>query len=159
MTATEDPTTATWQTFDDFYERYRVELYRAVAFAVGDPDLAKEAVDEAFTRAASEWTKVGRYEAPAGWVYRVAVNWARSVLRRNRYRHHVPIASASFDDLPDVDVLHEVARLPHRQRVVVVARYYLDWSLADIAAALGVPVGTVKSRLNRALGVLERRLS
>lgn len=87
------------------------------------------------------------------------MNWARSVLRRNRYRHRLPIADSSVDDLPDVDVLHEVARLPHRQRVVVVARCYLDWSLADIAAALDVPTGTVKSRLNRALAVLERRLS
>lgn len=159
MTETENPATAQWSSFDEFYERHRLELYRAVAFAVGDPDLASEAVDEAFTRAAGDWSKVGGYQVPAGWVYRVAVNWARSVLRRNRYRHRLPIADSSVDDLPDVDVLHEVARLPHRQRVVVVARYYLDWSLADIAAALDVPTGTVKSRLNRALAVLERRLS
>jgi RNA polymerase sigma-70 factor (ECF subfamily) len=44
-----------------------------------------------------------------------------------------------------------VARLPHRQRVVVVARYYLDWSTTQIADHLDIPLGTVKSRLHRAL--------
>ncbi|HET8617959.1 MAG TPA: sigma-70 family RNA polymerase sigma factor [Acidimicrobiales bacterium] len=51
-----------------------------------------------------------------------------------------------------------LARLPVDQRSVVVLRYYLDWSLDQIAAGLGIAPGTVKSRLHRALRRLENSL-
>jgi RNA polymerase sigma-70 factor (ECF subfamily) len=51
-----------------------------------------------------------------------------------------------------------VNRLSTSQRAVVVLRFHLDWSLEQIAAALGVPVGTVKSRLHRALSSLRETL-
>ena len=49
--------------------------------------------------------------------------------------------------------------LPLDQRAVIVLRYYMDWSQEDVAAALDVPVGTVKSRIHRALRQLEQEIA
>lgn len=136
--------------FAAFYAAHHERLFRAVALAIRDVDLASDATDEAMVRAAEHWEQVSAYDSPGGWVYRVALNWSRSVFRSRGRRWKRAPSIVTRDRLPDPDVSDAVARLPRQQRVVVVARYYLDWTLADIAVALDVPVGTVKSRLSRA---------
>ena len=56
------------------------------------------------------------------------------------------------------DLERALRALPLDQRAVVVLRYYLDWSQEDVAAALDIPVGTVKSRIHRALKKLEQEM-
>ena len=143
--------------FDDFYRQHRDRLYRALVLTTREPDIAVEAVDEAMTRASERWDVVGTYDNPAGWVYRVALNWARSFFRRRR-RITIEVPDIAWDKLPDPDVNDAVAALPYKHRSVIVARYYLDWSTPQIADGLGLPLGTVKSRLHRALATLEREL-
>jgi len=143
--------------FDGFHRAHRDRLYRALALATRDPDTSSEAVDEAMARAAERWDVIGMYDCPEGWVYRVALNWARSVFRR-RLRPMPATDDRVWDTLPDPDVVRAVEHLPYSFRVVVVARYYLDWSMAQIAEGLDIPIGTVKSRLHRAHTRLEREL-
>ena len=143
--------------FDDFYRMHRDRLYRALVMTTREPDIAVEAVDEAMARASERWEVVGTYENPAGWVYRVALNWARSFFRRRR-RVVAEVPDVSWDRLPDPDVNDAVAALPYKHRSVIVARFYLDWSTPEIATGLGIPLGTVKSRLHRALASLEQTL-
>jgi RNA polymerase sigma factor (sigma-70 family) len=119
-----------------------------------------EATDEAMTRAYQRWRQVGILDNPAGWVYRVALNWATSILRR-RHRPLPARRQAETADLPrmnEPDVTAALQELDVRQRAVVVCRYLLDWSEAETAAALATPVGTVKSRLHRATRQLATRL-
>jgi RNA polymerase sigma factor (sigma-70 family) len=145
--------------FDAFYRRERTPLFRALALTLGETDLAADAVDEAMARAYQRWGTVSRYGNAAGWVYRVALNWAISHLRRRR--RQLPAATqASVDEpqLPDPVLAEAVRSLPIAQRSVVVLRFHLDWSLDEIALALGVPAGTVKSRLSRALQTLRDTL-
>lgn len=142
--------------FDGFYREYREPLFQALAMTTRDADVSLEAIDEAMARAAERWDTVGAYQSPQGWVYRVALNWARSVFRRRR---PLPRSSGvSYDVLPDPDVSRAVAGLPYKLRAVVVARYYLDWSNPQIAEGLHLPLGTVKSRLHRGLARLEQNL-
>jgi RNA polymerase sigma-70 factor (ECF subfamily) len=148
--------------FTAFYAEARDPVARAVAVTIGDTDLAVEAVDEAMVRAYQRWARVSEFENPGGWVYRVALNWATSVLRRRRR----PLPSAGgrsrISEPPvasEPDVLRAVAELDVRQRAVVVCRYVLGWSEAETAAALSTPVGTVKSRLHRANRYLSTRLA
>lgn len=64
----------------------------------------------------------------------------------------VAIEATSADETDDnLMVTDALAQLSFEHRVVVVARFYLDWSEAELAAALDVPAGTVKSRTSRAL--------
>ncbi|MEN8040768.1 MAG: sigma factor-like helix-turn-helix DNA-binding protein [Actinomycetota bacterium] len=142
--------------FDGFYRTHKDRLYRALVMTIRDADVASEAIDEAMARAAERWNVVADYDAPEGWVYRVALNWSRSVFRRKRPILDPP--ELTWDALPDPDVTRAVAALPYKFRVVVVARYYLDWTNPEIATGLDIPLGTVKSRIHRALAQLEEHL-
>jgi RNA polymerase sigma-70 factor (ECF subfamily) len=152
------PAAAPERSFEHFYRAHRPRIAKALAFSLGDIDLAAEATDEAFVRAYERWAHVQRLDRPEAWVYRVATNWATSVLRRRRrspHRLYEPAPDAPFFD----PAVHEsLAALDDKHRSVVVCRYFLGWSVADTAAALGVREGTVKSRLHRALHALHAAL-
>jgi RNA polymerase sigma factor (sigma-70 family) len=145
--------------FDAFYATARDTVGRALALTLRDPELAADAVDEAMARAYQHWPKVGGLDNPAGWAYRVGLNYARSRLRRRRGREDLLHGRADHDG-PSVEpaIAAAVDRLPERQRAVVVCRFLLGWSEAQTADALRIRPGTVKSRLHRALSVLQVQL-
>lgn len=143
--------------FESFYASSRIPIGRALALTLRDADLAADALDEAMVRAYQRWRQVSRLDNPSGWVYRVALNYARSRLRRLRRRppgqpemHEVVIA--------DPSVAAAIAKLSLDHRAVVVCRYLLGWSEAMTAQSLGIRPGTAKSRLHRALQQLESQL-
>jgi RNA polymerase sigma-70 factor (ECF subfamily) len=145
--------------FDAFFAQHHDRMLRALALALGDDELGRDATAEGLTRALERWRAVSRYENPAGWVYRVGLNWGRSRLRKTgREIGDVDARTAALDDhastASDPAVEAAIRQLSVEHRAVVVARFYLDWSEQEIAEALDVPPGTVKSRLHRALGRL-----
>jgi RNA polymerase sigma-70 factor (ECF subfamily) len=145
--------------FDEFYASARPSIARALSLTLGDVDLAVEATDEALARAYERWTSVSRLDRPEGWVYRVAMNWALSVLRRRkRSDHRLYEPSDTGLAIADPDVHAAIGDLDVHHRSVIVCRHLLGWSVADTAAALKVREGTVKSRLSRATAILQSRL-
>jgi RNA polymerase sigma-70 factor (ECF subfamily) len=147
------------RSFDEFYRGARSSIGRALALALGDVDLAVDATDEALARAYERWPKVSMLERPEGWVYRVGLNWATSVLRRRR--NHQRLYTAMPIDSPvisDPAVHASIAELDIDHRAVVVCRHLLGWSVSETAAALQIREGTVKSRLHRATRILQARL-
>jgi RNA polymerase sigma-70 factor (ECF subfamily) len=161
--------------FDAFYREEVDGLYRAMAVTLGDHHVAREAVDEAMARACARWRTVGGYAAPAGWVYRVALNWARSrwrkLHREERYEPPAddnPTAAASAaavtnptvagPEPPGGPALAALAGLPLDQRAVVVCRVLLDLDTAGTAAALRIREGTARSRLSRGLATLRHEI-
>jgi len=142
--------------FAVFYDGHYPSVCRAVALALRDQELAEESAQEAFTRAYVYWRRVSRMDRPAGWVYVVAM---RIAFRRRRGEPDAAVLAdddgAVGADLADGVVDREslrdaIAQLPERQRVAIVLRYLADLPLADVAAAMGCAVGTVKSTLNAA---------
>jgi RNA polymerase sigma-70 factor (ECF subfamily) len=145
--------------FEDFYASARPDISRALALALGDVDLALEATDEALVRAYERWPTGRRLDRPEGWVYRVAMNWALSVLRRRRRSDHKLYEPGDTSlAIADPDVHAALSELDVKHRTVIVCRHLLGWSVADTAAALRVREGTVKSRLSRATRILQSRL-
>ena len=148
--------------FEDFYRAEWDSVYRPLVATLGDPHLARDAAAEAMARAYQRWSKVRTYSNPQGWVYRVGLNWARSRFRKQRREvlsENLPARSSSRDEI-DLDDMEKALRaLPLDQRAVVVLRYYMDWSQEEIAGALGIPVGTVKSRIHRGLRRLEQEVT
>lgn len=143
--------------FETFYGVNPVRIFRAIALVLGNSDLALDATEEAMTRAAERWHDVGRYDNPSGWVYRVALNWARTQLRRfARERGALEFEPGYEESLPDPDLIDAVLGLPTDYRAVIVARFLLDWSVEDTARALEIPEGTVKTRTHRALKRLRK---
>lgn len=147
--------------FADFYAAEWQGVFRPLAVILRDADLAREATDEAMTRAYQHWARVRQMGNPPGWIYRVALNWSRTQLRRRAASARLLPRKMEHQSDPVVEpgLVAALAQLSMRHREVVVLRYLLDWSELEIAAALGVPRGTVKSRLHRALAHLRREMS
>lgn len=142
--------------FPDFYRVNHQPVFRALAATLRDPELAREATDEAMTRAYQRWTKVSDYDNAPGWVYRVGLNWALSRLRKQSREHLYtdPPEQSVEQSFPDPDVEAALQALPLEARSLVVLRHLLDWSYEEIASALDIPVGTAKSRLHRIMNEL-----
>ena len=147
-------------TFDNFYTTNRTPVLRALALTLGDRDLAADATDEAMARAFQHWKSVQGFDNQAGWVYRVGLNWARSRLRKRRREILTDVMPTSSVEVQinDPDLDRAVKELPLDTRAVVVLRHYLDWSTDEVARALGIRPGTVKSRLHRAINDLRQAL-
>ncbi|MGB8859715.1 MAG: sigma-70 family RNA polymerase sigma factor [Ilumatobacteraceae bacterium] len=145
--------------FEPFYAGQRSAIARALALTLHDNDLATEATDEAMARAFARWRSVQRLQNPGGWVYRVGLNWARSVLRRrNGPRRRLHEIDEHSLEVGDHELHRALLRLDLDRRAVVVCRYFLGMSQDEIAQALDIRPGTVKSRLHRALHQLEDQL-
>ena len=148
--------------FEEFYRTERANVLRAVVYALDDADLGLESTDEAMARAYERWGEVGGMRNPSGWVFRVAVNCGRNRMRRKLLERRKAVPPDR--DRPDIEgvadpaVARALARLSLDQRMVVVLRFHLDWSIDEIADAIGCATGTVKSRLHRALQKLETML-
>jgi RNA polymerase sigma-70 factor, ECF subfamily len=122
-------------------------------------------VQEALVRAWMRSERGERLESLPGWVTAVALNLTRSGWRRamaeRRARGRFPAAtrSAEVPSEEHVDVARALEALPRRQREVAVLRYLLEMSTAEVAAALGITEGTVKSSLARARAHLMEALA
>lgn len=147
--------------FEGFYRAHADPLRRVLAVTLGDPHVAAEAVDEAMTRALARWRDVGRLSSPAGWVYRVGLNW--SISRWRRLRREAPLdgvePTIGAPDPVAATLSAALRTLPIDQRAVIVCRTILEYSTAETAAALGVADGTVKSRLARGLAELRQAMA
>jgi RNA polymerase sigma-70 factor (sigma-E family) len=142
----------------DAYVRTRCAELRQLAFLLtGDWAAAEDAVQTALIRCERRWTGIGEQQQHA-YVRKAVVNATNTW--RIRRRQHAPlsdlesVASRDADSDSRLTVLAALRRLPLAQRQVLVLRYYEGMSEADIATALGVSAGTVKSRAARALTAL-----
>jgi RNA polymerase sigma factor (sigma-70 family) len=145
--------------FEDFYRSNVERVYRALAVNLRGDDLAREAVDEAMARAYARWDTVGAMDNPAGWVFRVGLNWATSFWRKAR-RETPPVEVAHHNPALDGALAARAAlkALPAAQRAVVTCRILLDLTTAETAEALDLTEGTVRSRLSRGLAALRESL-
>jgi RNA polymerase sigma-70 factor, ECF subfamily len=147
---------------DDLEELYRsrFDVFARVAASVtGDPERARDAVQEAFATAVRK-RRSFRGDGPLeAWVWRVVLNAARLDVRRNvpAVDYDEP-AAANGRPERDVELRVALARLPERQRTAIFLRYYADLDYAAIGEALGIRPGTVAATLNAAHAALRSRL-
>jgi RNA polymerase sigma-70 factor (ECF subfamily) len=133
-------------------------LVGLIGAITGSRHEAEEAVQDAFVRLMGQWPKVSRYDDPEAWLRKVALGTvsnrrrkARNGLRAALRLGPVPDVAGPTGDAVDLD--RALAALPRAQRTVIVLQH-LGFGVEQIAAELGVPAGTVKSRLSRARAVL-----
>jgi RNA polymerase sigma-70 factor (sigma-E family) len=149
------------EAFSEVVSRHTDDLARFAYVVCGDRALAEDVVAEALTEAWPRWRR-GRIDDLVPYVRRSIVNEVYSRGRRRRLERreaelHRPAGpDGRFEEsVGDQQALWPlVARLPLQQRVVLVLRVIEDQSEAETAELLGVPAGTVKSRLSRALTAL-----
>lgn len=143
-------------------------LVGLAALLVDDRQTAEDVVQDAFAGLQRHWHRLRDPEAAAGYLNRAVVNGSRDALRRRRRAgtamlRLVPrseeLSSAEHDAVQhqDADRLWAaVTALPTRQRQVLVLRYYLDQSEAEIAETLNVSRGSVKKHASRGVAALAR---
>ena len=138
-------------------------LDAAARLILRDPELARDAVQEALITA---WRRMPGLRDPDrfdAWLYRLLVNASLDLARRRRRRVYevelqptdepaVPDTAGAFADRALLD--EALADLQPGHRAVVVLHYYLGMPLPDVAQAVGIPLGTAKSRLHYALAAM-----
>jgi RNA polymerase sigma-70 factor (ECF subfamily) len=141
--------------------------YQLAGLILGSFSDAEDATHDAFVRA---WDHVDSLRDPQvfqGWFDRILVNVCRDRLRRARIVRFVPV-DAEASDRPTVDayerlisehdLLAAVDGLEPDLRVAIVLRYWADLTVDEVADRMGIPAGTVKSRLHRAIGQIRTQL-
>ena len=148
--------------FEDFYLQEFPSLI-AVATALAGRD-GEDMVQDTMLRTWMRWDRLQRLEKPGGWCHRVLVNRCRSAWRRRvveasylaRLRRREPASAGPGEDV--VAFWRAVHQLPERPRLAVALYYAGDLPVAEVAAVLGVPEGTVRSDLTRAREALRPML-
>jgi RNA polymerase sigma-70 factor (ECF subfamily) len=138
--------------FVQFVERYRAPLISYVYGLTGQREDAEELAQEAFCRVWEKLPTLRQPERIVSWLYRIAHNLAVSAARRPPVASLAvePPAAACTRPDPAADVHRAVGTLAEPMRVVVSLRHFAGLSHEEIARTLGVPAGTVRSRLSRA---------
>ncbi|MGH8893581.1 MAG: SigE family RNA polymerase sigma factor [Actinomycetes bacterium] len=149
------------------YAAHYRSLVRLAALLLRDTAAAEEVVQDSFVAMHGAWRRLADPDRALAYLRQSVVNRARSALRhRSVVERHRPPASphaASAEHgamvaLEHAEVLAALRRLPERQREVLVLRYYADLSEADIADALGISRGAVKSHASRGMAALRTSL-
>lgn len=168
------------EAFDEIVRRYRNPLFSFIYRILGDPAFSEDLLQETFIRV---WTNRDSYREVARfstWIYTIAGNLAKSELRRQKIRRWISLSGASSseaDERPieiadessdphkDLErrtiqrrVEQEIAKLPLVFKEVIILRDVQELSYEEISEILKIPLGTVKSRVNRARIRLQKRL-
>jgi RNA polymerase sigma-70 factor (sigma-E family) len=151
----------------DLYAAHARGLVRLAWLLLHDEQDAEEVVQDAFVALHRRWGRLDDPAAAAAYLRRSVVNGARSALRRRGVRERyaaalaaerVVVALSPSDTVVAAEqrdqLVGALTRLPQRQREVLVLRYYLDLSEAEIADALGISPGSVKTHAHRGLAAL-----
>ena len=154
---------------DEAVRTYRKPLYSFIVRMVENRETADDVFQETWVRVIRH---IGSFRGDSRfttWLFQIALNQCRNVLRKQSRRSFVPIedVSQSLAVEPEVDadrildatrVKKMLASLPVKMREVLILRYYHDKSEQEIAEIIGAPVGTVKSRIHRATSMLRDKM-
>jgi RNA polymerase sigma-70 factor, ECF subfamily len=148
----------------ELYDRYSRMLFGLVLRILKNRDEAEEIMQDAFVQA---WMRATTYRAeiasPAGWLVGIARNRAIDRLRANAVRSNArdtaSHASTGSSEAPasgadQLDVRRALDLLPEDQRDLVESAYFLGLTHVELAARHGLPLGTVKTRIRRAMHTL-----
>ncbi|MBA3432522.1 MAG: RNA polymerase sigma factor [Actinobacteria bacterium] len=132
--------------------------YRAAYLVTHDAAASEDIAQESFLAALRALDTFDRRRPFGAWLHRIVVNRAIDWTRARRLRSEVELSeslqTSERSEAPGEDVLAALAQLAPEHRAVVVMRYLLEFTPGEIAEALGLPRGTVNSRLRRGLDTL-----
>jgi RNA polymerase sigma factor (sigma-70 family) len=141
--------------FDVLFPRAHRLAYRIL----GDDAAAEDVAAEALARTYARWAKVRDLPYRDGWVLRVATNLAIDATRRRKVLMAAPAAHLDDDEVAvRLALVAAMRSLPKRQQEAIALRYLGGLSEAEVAVALGVSPGTVKTHLHRGAAALRQRL-
>ena len=134
----------------------KLRLYRTAVGMLGDQTLALDAVSEAVFRAYKGIRKLKQPQYASTWFTKILLNCAKDIARkrRNETPSEIIPEEGRSDGESDMYFDEMIKKLPGKAREIVSLKYFSGYTLKEISEILSVPVGTVKSRLGRALADL-----
>ncbi len=148
------------EAFEVFWRAHYGSVTRVVSAICGDVQDGQEIAQEAFARAYQHWRRVSAMERPDAWVHKVAANLSISTLRRSsRGFGDARRGAVPAPEPPDDELLRAMRALSPAQRAVICLRFYLDWSIDDVAEALGKRPGTVRALTHQGMQRLRAELT
>jgi RNA polymerase sigma factor (sigma-70 family) len=159
--------------YEEIVKRYQQVAFRTAYVITRSAAEAEDATQEAFVKAYRALGSFRTGAEPRPWILRIVANEARNRVRSAGRRQHLELRLAEGfrpgDAAPSPEaaaiasedrkrLLELVNRLDEEDQLVIVCRYFLELSGGETAATLGIPEGTVKSRLSRALARLRTRV-
>jgi RNA polymerase sigma-70 factor, ECF subfamily len=156
------------EALNQLFKSIQEPLFRYIASLVDDRSLAEDILQEVFFRIYRKLKWLKEPAAFRAWTYQIATREVFRHLKRERHwRNQVRdedklnlIRAEDNNEVFATELLQQlpglVANLPPRSRSVIVLRYLHEMSLAETAAVLGIPLGTVKSRLSYGLEIMRR---
>jgi RNA polymerase sigma-70 factor (ECF subfamily) len=166
------------EAFDSIVQRYKDPLINFVYHFLGDRIDAEDVVQETFLRVYRNKHLYRNIAKFSTWIYTIASNLAKTELRRRRRRRLLSLSQMGFDDkdyelvdefmqspegivdsgIQEKIIRKEIDDLPVKFKEVVLLRDVQEFSYEEISQILGIPIGTVKSRVNRGRLRLQKRL-
>jgi RNA polymerase sigma-70 factor (sigma-E family) len=148
--------------FEELFHREGSRLFRALCVLTGNRAEAEDLAQDAFVRVWSAWDRVGTMEDPTGYLYRTAMNGARSRSRRSILAVKRQLRPKDRrDELSEVDTRIELARglarLTHKQRAAIVLLDLLELPSEEAGAVLGMSPGAVRTQASRGRAELRRQ--
>ncbi|MFZ5827202.1 MAG: RNA polymerase sigma factor [Bacillota bacterium] len=153
------------EAFATLYSQWAPRLYRTALGILGNPHDASDALQEAGLKAYRYFDSLHDADAGAAWLTRILINACYDVGRKRS--RTVPaglevasgVAPMEGGVAGDWETMQALKFLPEEQRTTVVLRFFQDLTIPQIATVMGVPEGTVKSRLHAALSKLRHQFS
>jgi RNA polymerase sigma-70 factor (ECF subfamily) len=152
--------------FRELYAREYTPVYRAIRAVVLDPAAAEDLAQETFVRAYKARHRYTPTAPPGAWLRRIGVNLAISHLRRQKLARFLPARLYMAPDRREYDqaeakdvVTKALAELSPKLRAAIVLHYYEGLTREEIAAVLGVPAGTVASRIAKAVAIMRKTMA
>lgn len=171
------------QVFDNLYKKYQNAVFSFAYYLTQNPRDAEDLFQEAWLRIVKNLPEKVNMQSIKAWIFTIVANIHRDGLRKKRVRRlfflqksmNPEEANAMFPSLPDKprsnssdeagraemgkDIAKAIVRLPDRQRRVFVLKEIAGFRQAEISNILGIPAGTVKSLMHRAVKRLRQELS
>ena len=160
----------TWDADEAVTQLYAAQyraLVRLATLLLRDVGKAEEVVQDSFVAMHGSWRRLRDHDRALAYLRQAVVNRSRSALRhRTVVQRHAPAPMpdhesaehGALEALEREEVIRALHQLPRRQREVLVLRYYVDLSEAQIAEAIGISRGAVKSHASRGMATLRLNL-
>lgn len=163
------------EAFRILYEEFKIPLYNLVISLVKDNDRTADIIQDTFIKIIKNIHQLEDIKKIKYWIFRIAVNLSFNALKKDKRLSYAgdelenivdqsvphPYSSRQNDDLEELYfwVQQQVVQLPLKHRVVFTLKYMDNFKETEIAEILGIPVGTVKSRLSTARNKIKEKLT
>ena len=148
---------------------YSPYVYRTALFLTKSESLADDVTQESFIKTFEKYHLFDLNRPIKPWIYKITVNTFRNMYRKQKWLKFIgvipdipttenKVESSILQGEQNHEIYKEIGRLSAKSREVIVLYYFAELKLSEIASILDIPIGTCKSRLNRALKQLRGQL-